>query len=270
MISSSPKVIIIGSNDYATACAIRLFRAGFRVSLVCKKPATDLYYFRNFSSVLSIGYKEINEVAVQSFADFIYHMHNTKLNSIQEFIDFLDNDRKISALSEKDLNQIKLEQFDFCVICDSSLSFNQYSGDQYFITISCVADIAADYSIVTSAVYTGNVNYKFLNFPLKEEAVDNKIIYSEKDGVFIAEKNPGETCHLAERIAKIDDIDVLASHAGYVDGILQSGLIVEKGSPIFSIVDGANFNPKILPEKSFSVAGGVLEAIMYHKSLSGL
>ena len=66
------KVLIIGTNDNATACAQRLFRSGFAISMVSQNIPTDLYYFRNYSSIVPTGSRIINNIKAHTFADYLY------------------------------------------------------------------------------------------------------------------------------------------------------------------------------------------------------
>lgn len=264
MFDPSNKILIIGTNDNATACALRLFRVGFYISLVSRKTSFDLHYFRNFSPVLSIGSKEINNVKAQSYADFLYNGEGAEKDAVQGFIEFSNNDRKLCVLSEKDLGQIRPRQFDYCTICDSLL-FNSLNIDPAgCVTISCKKDINADYLVIEKGAFTGNVSYNFLQIP-GYDSQENNIIYSAMEGLFIAEKNPGEKCKRGERIARINNQDILSDRDGIIDGIIQSGIIVNENIPVISIGNQIKYNPKTLPLESFAVAGGVLEAVMFHK-----
>lgn len=268
MQNTPEKALIFGTNDNATACALRLYRAGFFVTLVSGNLSFDLHYFRNFSSVLSIGSKEINGVKAQSYADFLYNLQGAEKYSIIEFIDFLNNDRKISVIREDDLKQIKHQGYDFCIICDAFIlkELNQLEIDS--VTISCVKGHNTDYSILTSGPYGGQVNYKFLDLPEKKIDSLSTYMYSTREGLFIAEKNPGDRCLKGERVAKIDELEITAKCDGLIDGIARSGVIIGKDKPIISIADNGKYDAKIIPVESFLIAGGVLEAIMFHRVLN--
>ena len=265
--TKSSTVLIFGTNDNATACALKLYRAGFSVTLVSNKTSLDMHFFRNFSSVLANGSKEINGVKAQSYADFLYHQNVIEKPSLQNFINYNRKDNKISVLTKEDVFNIKIEQFNYIVICDSSICASINNNN--IITISCQQNFDADYNIIQTGPNTGQVKYAFLEFESEEEDKLN-IHYSELEGLFIAEKNPGEKCFKGEKLATIHSTPLISKFDGQIEGIVQSGIIVKKLDPLIYVGCNKNFRANILPLESFLIAGGVLESIMFHIALNNL
>jgi len=230
----------------------------------------DLHYFRNFSSTISMGSKEVEGVKARTYSDFIYHEKGLENISLKEFIDFTFKNRQINVLSRKDLKQIKYSDFDFCVVCDFLL-FRDLNIEDTKVLISCEADIKNyKYKIINSGPNCGMVDYPFLNNPFDEEHMDEHLFIekSQVEGLFTANKLAGEKCTQNEKIAKIDDVDIHSKKDGYIEGILQSGVIVAENTPLFSVTKNKNYDVKILPVNSRLISGAVLEVIMFHKSLN--
>ena len=82
------RVLILGTNDVATASAIRLFRSGFAVTLIANEISNDLFYFRNFSPVISLGSKIIQNIKAQCYSDLMFHAENDSRLSLRQFIIF--------------------------------------------------------------------------------------------------------------------------------------------------------------------------------------
>ena len=114
------KVLIIGTNDIATACALRLFRCGFPVVLISPPIAVDLYYFRNYSTVLVSGSKIIEGIKARSYADFLYNLPQAPAETIDNFVNFSLNNRQIAVLGPEDFKKMSV-RFDYCLVCDLSL-----------------------------------------------------------------------------------------------------------------------------------------------------
>lgn len=266
----SEKILIFGTNDNATACAQRLFRAGFGISMVSRTTPSDLFYFRNYSSVISAGSRLINDIKAQTYADFLYHEQSKGPNlSLNAYIEFALQNRQISVLSANEFNIVSA-RFDYGIICDEQLYLSLKNNNPELILISCIPAKmeVCKYSIVPRGPYNGQVHYPFSEFEIPAGVEDKTIIYAEDEAVFIADKTAGDKIIEGEKIALLDNHPVLAPVEGYLAGILPSGIIVEKSQAIASISNLLTEDVKIIPQESFSIAGGVLEAILYDQKLN--
>ncbi len=100
-----------------------------------------------------------------------------------------------------------------------------------------------------------------------------RLLKSPADGIFEPIKEIGDLVQEGETIATVAGLPVLASISGLLRGLLFPGLPVGKGLKVGDIDPrGREVDPCTLSDKSRSVAGGVLEAILslHHKKTAGL
>ncbi len=266
-------IIIVGTNDIASANAIRLYRAGFGVCMVGQTISYDLFSFRNFSPVLQQGSKTIENIKALSFADFLFHNTSSVDLSINNFVNFSLQDRQISVLEVDDIYAADFDKFNSCINCDTSI-YNNIRTDLDLTTITCGAknNIQADYFVSSVGDFIGRVKYPFLDWKEEKSGTDNSFsIYSVEEGIFIAEKSFGEFVKKDEKIASINSSSVYSTKDGYILGVIDSGLIVAKDTEIFRLTSNPiNSDITKINKDCFSIAGGVLEAILYHLNLAKL
>jgi len=263
------KILIIGTNDIATACAVRLFRSGFHVCLISNPIPFDIFYFRNYSSVFPMGSKIVNGVKALTYADFIYN--NEKNNfSLNEFITYSFQNRQIPVLNIDDFKKVNEELFSFFIAADSGLIKLITSSLTGLSVISCLPDkkdINADYFVYSKGNFTGMIDYPFVDYFDANEQNTFSSQFAESEGIFSAEKSPGDMVKTNERIGILGDTNINAKHGGYISGLMRSGIFVPKGMELIRIETQQKLpDVKQLPSASFAVAGGVLEAIMYYKN----
>ena len=80
------KILIIGTNDIASACALRLFRSAFNITMISPDIPLDLYHYRNFSNVQVSGSKMIDNVTARTLADFLYKQKDRQDISLENFV----------------------------------------------------------------------------------------------------------------------------------------------------------------------------------------
>jgi len=262
------KVLIAGTNDISTACAQRLFHCGFAVTMISQSIPTDLYYFRNYSTVIVSGAKMIANIKAQSYSDFLYNIEGNN-KTLDEFVEFSSNNRQIAVLDPDDIKKISVT-FDYMVIGDESL-FELLDIDTSNLTfISCVSKTFdfSKYNIILNGPNRGQVKYPFLDFEVFEIEKKENIVNADLEAVFVAEKFPGDKVNKDEKIAMLGEDVVKANVNGFIEGIMRSGVIVAKGQALVHISAWPNKYIKELPMASVSVSGGVLEAIMYDVNLN--
>jgi len=258
------KVLIAGTNDIATACAQRLFRSAFQITILTENIALDLHYQRNYSSVLASGSKVIDQIKAQTYADFMYNLSANEAKSLDAFVDYSFNNRQIAVLSRDDLKKVAI-RFDYCVLCEEALYDAINFNKSPMTLISCVArkyDVSG-YSIILNGPLAGRVNYPFLEQEGSDILPSKDTIKAAQAGVFIAHKTTGDKVVKGETIAMLGEAVVKADKTGYISGIIRSGVIVSKGQEIVSIDDSLAAAIRELPQSALSISGAVLEAIMY-------
>ena len=168
-------ILVVGTNDTASACAIRLYRAGFGICMIGRKISFDLFSVRNFSPTLRQGSKTIENIRALSFADFLLHNTQNLDLLINHFIDFTIQNREICILSEKDISSTNFQKFTHCIICDHVL-FDLICLKLDLTIISCGDEnkVHADYYVETRGKYLGRVKYPFLDFNDKKKNEENQ------------------------------------------------------------------------------------------------
>jgi len=258
------KVLITGTNDIATACALRLFRSGFAITMISHNIPMDLYYFRNYSTVLASGSKMISNIKAQSYSDYLYNLEGKTNKTLNEFVVFSLSNRQIAIVNQDEIKKITTS-FDYMVICDEVLFGELDINISEIISISCVSKEYnfSKYNIILSGPKTGQVNYPFLEYDYAEKESKADIIYATEEGVFVAEKSPGDKINKNEKIAMLGESVIKSNSAGYLTGIMRSGLIIPKGQAVACISGEADEDIKEFPATAVSISGAVLEAVMY-------
>jgi len=265
------KVLIIGTNDVATACALKLFRSAFAVTMISRENPADLHYFRNYSTVLLSGSRMIANVKAQSYADFIYNQNTQDIKSLDAFVSFSMANRQIAVLNPADLQKLRLD-FDYCVLCDALLFDSLNLNMAEMTAISCLASVdnMCRYNIIQNGPAAGQVNYAFLNYASASPQNEDELIYASEEALFVAEKSPAEKVVKDDKIATLGGHIVKAKHEGYIAGILASGRIVARGQAIARITAQPVEDIRVLPLIAVAVAGAVLEAILYDMQLNAV
>lgn len=229
----------------------------------------DRHYFRNFSSVTAIGSKEIEGVKARNYADFIYYETEIEANSFNDFLEYTFQNRQISVLSRREFLSFKNQTYNYHIVCDAEL-YTPLLQDNRQNIISCISEIQNfKYKVISSGPLRGLVDYPFLNHAPEQVSLSEPVIIENAvaEGLFIANKQAGDSCGVNEKIAQIGDLDVYAVTEGFLEGITRSGVIVPKGCPVISISKSKIKDPQILPVDSSLISGGVLEALMYDISM---
>lgn len=274
------KVLIAGSDDLGSACALRLYRSGMRVTIVAQDRPLDIHYLRTFSGAVYSGSKTIEGVQGLTISGAIDSGDVEPDILVKSFMEYQHADRKIPILTDSDLSSSKdAVDADYIIITDVNVFHNIRSvipEDAKSIGFSDKAgEFTANYLIGEKSPDTGKVFYPFLdNIPTEEKKpVDirlNKIqIRAPIEGIFTASKQCGDHVFEKDEVGRIGEIPILSPDAGHITGLLNSGLIVKAGVVFAEISHAVNKNAHMqIPDHNFSLAGGVLEAVMYDQTIN--
>jgi xanthine dehydrogenase accessory factor len=97
---------------------------------------------------------------------------------------------------------------------------------------------------------------------------DKRVLRAPADGVLTAHRNIGDLVKQGEKIASVDNVNLIAPFDGALRGLIREGIGVRTGMKIGDL-DPRN-DPKfvfLVSEKALSIGGGVLEAILTQESL---
>lgn len=91
-----------------------------------------------------------------------------------------------------------------------------------------------------------------------------RLLRSPSEGIFRGMMNIGDFVNIGDLVAMVDETPVFAEISGVLRGILHNGITVTKGFKIGDIDPRQDrLNCFTISDKARSVAGGVLEAILY-------
>jgi len=274
------RIMILGAGDAGTAIALRLFRAGFEPFLVEEHIPRDLYHRRNFCQAVFSGSKTIGGLTARTLPGAIEKGDVPPDISVKKFINLQLANREIPVLSLDDLPLLKTGPPRFVVVARNLLwppAAAHIADETVRIGWHSLEDAQQMHYLVADRLpYLGQVLYPFEDyFYLNSEELSGKEnsgkykVKAPLEGVFTAVKNPGDTVQEKEEIGRINDIPILAPAHGKISGILSSGLIVPQAA-VFAEID---IHPKappaaLIPDKFFNIAGGVLEALLYHEHMN--
>ncbi len=271
----SPVIAIVGAGDLGTACALRLFRSGFKVIMIEKRVAQDIHYIRNFVGAVYTGSKEINGVRGKTVSGFLEQESFAFDNFEDTFLSFMLNNKEIPLLTEKDIDSINTVKITHLIITKDDLIDipavkNLLNRDIKTIGFEGNSSTVLNYTINNS----GLVVYPFLRNIYTDNPLETKIksaesIKSPIEGIFVADKEINSVVQIKDEIGKIDSIPIFSPYEGKLSGRLNSGAFVESGTEIAEITllkDNENDGRKI-PEKFILLSGAVLEALMFDMNL---
>ncbi|HID40109.1 MAG TPA: hypothetical protein EYP36_11425 [Calditrichaeota bacterium] len=270
-------VLILGSGDLGTACALRLFRAGFGVIIAQHHRPLDIHFHRTFSAAAYAGFKTIENVTARTYAHALEGGMITPGQTVLEYIEFQLNNREIAFLTPDDFSYLKKIELKFLVVSEPALQEKirtLLNEEVTAITFTHHPDsVPGHYRIIYEKPHSGRVLYPFLqdiydSDERKKTQGSENLVKSPLDGLFVSEKAPGEFVHEKDVLGKIADIPILAPQNGRLTGLLNSGIMIKRGT-VFAEIDpsGKNKESRVIPVVNFTLAGAVLEAVLYHLNL---
>ncbi|MGD9899407.1 MAG: hypothetical protein AB7T22_09795 [Calditrichaceae bacterium] len=273
------RVLIAGSKDLGTACAVRLFRSGMRVTIVTSDRPLDIHYLRTFSGAVHSGSRTIDGTKGITISGAIESGELEPDISVKSFVDYQHADRKIAILTAADISSVDAIQSDYFVITDEDVFQNIRSmirDEAKLIGFSGnTGEYKPNYLIGVKPPHTGKVLYPFIDDVSAEDdkPVDIRLnknqVKAPLEGVFTASKQCGDHVFEKDEVGRIGEIPILSPEPGHITGLLNSGIIVKAGEVFAEISHAVNKNAHMqIPDYNFSLAGGVLEAVMYDQSLN--
>ncbi len=270
-------ILILGAGDLGTACALRLFRAGFGVVIAEQQRPLDIHFHRTYNAAAYTGSKTIENIPARTFS---YALESGMISNEQNPLDYLEfqlNNREIAYLVPPDFPYLKKARFDFLIVSDPALQKSVQPALNDRVTIITFTHhteaMPGHYRIIYEEPHKGRVFYPFLQdtFEMSDKSgreSETHLIRAPLEGVFIAEKSAGDFVHEKEVIGKIGDIPILAPQNGHLSGMLNSGILIDRGTVFAEIQPPAKeTDSRAIPAAYFNLAGGVLEAVLYHQNL---
>ncbi len=267
---SIPTVLICGTDDLATACALRLFRAGFKPVLLAALVPYDLHYFRTFTRAVYAGAKTIDSIRARTWSNVLEQDLLPMHGNLNDFIQFTLLNNELPIVQPKDVKRGFVFSAEYVVCLDSAIFtvFKKNFTDSA-VLIGLQGETIKDthYQISVHKNYLGRVIY-----PFNKDAFETVVTISSKNttikapsaGIFQALKEPGQPVFTGDEIGLIDDLPLTSTSNGIIEGQLNSGIFVPAGQPVVEIGSEEHADRlRILPSTAFAIAGGVLEAILF-------
>ena len=272
---SLPVIAILGAGDLGTACALRLFRSGFKVILIEKTAPQDIHYIRNFIGAVYSGKKEINGIKAKTVSGFLQQESLAVDNFEESFLPYMLNNNEIPILTENDTNSITSVKIAYLVIAQAELkkipAIEVLLNDEVK-TIGFDTDAVDIESYIIGS--NGLVFYPFLRDEYDTDSAGKQIkkpdtIKAPIEGVFMADKEINSTIHLKNEVGKISNIPILSPYEGKLSGRLNSGAFVKAGTSIAEItpLNNEDNDGRKIPDKYNLLSGAVLEAVMFDMNL---
>lgn len=261
-------VIVRGGGDLASGTIQKLYRSGFRVLVLEVTKPTSIRRDVSFSEAVYKG-----EVKIEG----ITAVHVSSLSEIEEAF----HNKKVPVIIDekgKYIKKIKPKIVVDAIIAKKNMGTTRDMAD---ITIALGPGFTAgeDVDVVVETSRGHNLaRLIFSGQAAKNTGIpgtimgfsSERVIYSPCHGIMKNVIEIGAVVEKDEVIAYIGEESVKASISGLLRGILASEITVPKGFKI------ADIDPRIsektncytISDKARSIAGGVLEAILYLQNKS--
>ena len=275
--TSSPTILILGGNELASASALELFQAGFRVMLYVSPEETYLRYPLCFGEALRAGQKIIgNLTATLIPEEKLAQIHaKTFVEKVVQVAQFLHLDRILPVLTDVPLAELFTIMENTIVIntlpekmlpLPENLSnlillgcFPEHRDDsRYQMLVETRWNYHLGRVVPANAEdpYSHRFDPHFFHFPFQT-------CHTPIEGLWIAVKEIGNTIRFNEAIGKVGEIEIRSPYDGQLWGIAHSGQFVASGQNVALIYTGRP--SELYREYGFqerAVARGFLSAIL--------
>jgi xanthine dehydrogenase accessory factor len=256
-------VIVRGGGDLATGTIHKLYRSGFRVLVLEVPKPTSIRRSVSFSEAVYESQVEIEGITA-------VHVH-----SISEIEQAFCN-KKVPVIIDpegKYIEEIKPKIVVDAIIAKKNMGTTRNMAD---ITIALGPGFTAgkDVDIVIETSRGHNLGRLILSGKAKENTgipgsimgySKERVIHSPCAGIMKNVVHIDAEVQKDEVIAYIGDTPIYATISGLLRGILRTGSIVTNGFKIADIDPRVTekMNCYTISDKARSIAGGVLEAVLY-------
>ena len=252
-------VLIRGGGDLATGVAVRLHRCGFGVTITELEKPLSVRRKVSFSEAIYEGKVNVEGIDGVCVNEPIEALQAMAFHSIPVFV---DPEFSLSSLQE------------YSVLIDARLMKEKISprwmnhkfaiglGPGFTAGENCDAAVETERGhTLGRVIWVGSTNAD-TGLP---EGDPRRVFRAPCDGVVRVIKDIGEHVEEGELMAAIADTNVNAPLRGVLRGMIRNGVFVKKGVKLGDV--DPRDNPAFcyqVSDKAFSVAGGVLEAILVH------
>lgn len=259
-------VIIRGGGDVASGTIQKLYRSGFRVLVLEVQKPTSIRRDVSFSEV--VYEKEIEIEGIRA-------IHVYSLSEIENAW----SNKKIPVIIDKEGKYIKKIKPQIVVDAIIAKINTGTTKDMADITIALGPGFIAgkDVDVVIETTRGHNLGRLIFEGEAKKNTgipgnimgfTKERVIYSPFEGIMKNILDIGAVVEKDEVIAYVGENPIKAKISGLLRGIIRNGSTVAKGFKIADIDPRVSekLNCYTISDKARSIAGGVLEAVLYLKT----
>ncbi len=257
-------ILIKGAGDLASGAAVRLAHCGFEIVMTDLKHPTSIRRTVCFSEAIRTGVQTVEDVTAEY------------ARSIEE-IPAIHRRGHIAVLA--DPNALCVQALHPEAIVDAILAKRnlgtRLSDAPIVIALGPGFTAGGDCHAVIETMRGHDLGRMILSGAAQENTgipgsiggfTTERVLRAPKDGLFTEIRHIGDTVKRGETVATVDGEPVITAIDGVVRGLLPSGTPVTKG------MKSGDVDPRsavehcyTVSDKARSIAGGVLEAILYWK-----
>ncbi|MBD3225685.1 MAG: hypothetical protein GF313_13230 [Caldithrix sp.] len=269
----SRKILIVGSSDLESVIAMRFFKAGILALLIDRHPPYDLSHHRSFSTALHSGKRTLHGMLARALSDVVFHDELDVHAEDEHIINYILQNREIPILTIEQGAGLNKVGFDAIII----INFDSYQNlkpllkrELPIFILSSAKEYVKNY---TYAISDRNEDYGAVLYPEYENAVRISShtslkhineIKASKSGVIHATVTAGAKVSKGTEILSIDQFPVYSPVDGQISGIMNSGIYVDESVVVAQIQSGVKQSVQYIPPEKRAIAGGFLEAFLYH------
>lgn len=259
-------IIIRGGGDIASGIIQKLYRSGFKVLVLEVSNPTSIRRTVCYSEAIyegTITIEGITSILVKNTKETENAWNEDKIPVIIDpkgyYIDIVKPKVLIDAILAKKNLGTKIDMADITIALGPGFE----AGKDVHIVIETMRGHNLGRLIFEGhAIPNTGIPGEVKGF------AKERVIYSPSNGSIESIKKIGDVVKAGEVIARINDTKILATIDGLLRGIIRNGSTVWEGLKIADIDPrlSENINCYTISDKARSIAGGVLEAILYSKT----
>lgn len=271
------QIIVLGGDALASAAAIKLFRAGFRIVMFASLEVSYLRYHLSLGDALHVGRREVDGVVAIPLPEEKLAAMNGRpyAEKLAQTVTFVQKNRQIPVLDAREYEYFLQSESAHIVV-----DMRQHKMTAPELNIDDCRHMVGLYpfhkpgidchiAVETRLNYFLGRNYP-PGFETPQRDIDS-LFFNQPivkcttpiAGVWISSKSLGDAITVNEAVGKINEIEIRSPYAGQIWGLVHSGRFLDAKSDVASILEGSRVNEfRTLGFQDMAIAAGVLEAVL--------